>query len=556
MEKMKLKFLFLFVALVFIVTVPASGNSWFLLDSELEWGGSLLPPEHVYPMSSLSEWNDYMAQWELFLEEGDPYPTDTNFVSSDLYVYGGGGSGETPNDPCDAGLVMYWGPPEDGEYASAFVYDYLLDPDLTNCTITVTVTAPQFNPGPPPSQITQVSLGLQNPPTAVNPGGAIRSWHWNVGPPPAPIQWNTPTTVTIDLSKTGLTAATPAATGYMNGVGFSLKTVQWIIVDENGQWVGGPQNVPTPGQQILAMWNYWHNLSVTQNVGNGGSDAVNSKWHIKWSQPPTILDPNANPPLISGWDELSDYNGPNMVADDWQCKDDRPVTDVHWWGSFIGWRQPYLPPILPKAFHIGIWTDVPVDPNNIFSHPGKLIWENYCDNWVWNFAGYDVDPQGRPEREMEACFQFTQLLSQDEWFHQEPNETTDGTIYWLSIAAMYKPGDYDDPNFFPWGWKTREHHFNDDAVRIWSLTDDPAGGGLTWPGGGLLVGIGAQWNDAAALPGPGEPIWWPTVNDSWDLAFELTTNEGLDADLNADGIVNFIDFSHFADMWLMVIPIP
>ncbi|MCJ7693413.1 MAG: hypothetical protein MUO22_08370 [Sedimentisphaerales bacterium] len=550
MEEMKLRFLFLFVALVFIATVPASGEPWFLLDSELEWAEGLTGG-NIYPMGPPEWQGDYMPQWGAFLEEGEPYPTDTEFVTPGLYEWGGGGSGGL--EPNDAGLVMYWGAPDmnDANYCAAFKYDYLLDPDLTNCTITVTVTAPQFTPGGP-SQITQVSLGLQDSLTAATPG-AIRSWYWNVGPLPAPIQWNTPTTVTIDLSKTGLTAATPAATGYMSNPGFSLKTVQYIIVDENGQWVGGLQPAPPPGGVIAGMWNYWHNLSVTQNVGGGGSEAVNSKWHIKWSQPPTIIDPDANPPLIWGWDELSHHDGPNMVADDWLCKDDRPVTDIHWWGSFIGWRQPTLPPIRPKGFHIGIWTDVPVSANNKFSHPGEMIWDNYCTNWVWNFAGYDVDPQERPEREMEACFQFTQLLSQDEWFHQEPNEDAAvGTVYWLSIAADYDPADYDNADFYPWGWKTRRHHFNDDAVTIWSLVDPT--GAPSWPGGPL--GIGVQWNDSAADPGPGEPITWPTEDESWDLAFELTTNEGLDADLNADGIVNFIDFATFADMWLMVIPIP
>ena len=57
-----------------------------------------------------------------------------------------------------------------------------------------------------------------------------------------------------------------------------------------------------------------------------------------------------------------------------------------------------------------------------------------------------------------------------------------------------------DPTY-PWGWKTRPWNFQDDAVRIWDPT--------------------------APLPGSwfvdGEPIWWPTQLDSWDMAFELTT---------------------------------
>jgi hypothetical protein len=235
------------------------------------------------------------------------------------------------------------------------------------------------------------------------------------------------------------------------------------------------------------------------------------------------------------------------VADDWKCEDDRPITDIHWWGSFIGWNQPHLPPVVPKAFHIGIWTDIPdpdpCDPND-FSHPAHLIWENYCDNWVWNFAGYDRDPRGpnepnEPNELEDACFQFTQLLSQDEWFYQEPNDPN-GRVYWLSIAAIYDPNDYNNPNFYPWGWKTREHFFNDDAVRIWDANIWPPHV-CTWYNGG-------------------DPIRWPDPNTSWDMAFELTTNRPDtnlppgSPDLNHDGMVDFKDFAIFAAHWLKSVP--
>ena len=156
------------------------------------------------------------------------------------------------------------------------------------------------------------------------------------------------------------------------------------------------------------------------------------------------------------------------MADDWKCEDDRPITDIHWWGSFLGWTQPHLPPVLPKAFHIGIWTDVPVGgAGNSFSHPGTLLWENLCDTAVWNFAGYDLDPRDPCEAmENEACFQWAQFLSQDEWFRQEPMADGMPNIYWLSIAAVYDPCDYQKPDFYPWGWKTRPHVFQDDAVRV------------------------------------------------------------------------------------------
>jgi len=81
-------------------------------------------------------------------------------------------------------------------------------------------------------------------------------------------------------------------------------------------------------------------------------------------------------------------------------------------------------------------------------------------------------------------------MAPEDWFFQEP----DSTIFWLSVAAVY--------NAFPdsciWGWKTREHYFNDDAVHIFK----PA-----MPDSGDVYEIG-------------EPL--PFL---WDMAFELFTIE-------------------------------
>jgi hypothetical protein len=179
---------------------------------------------------------------------------------------------------------------------------------------------------------------------------------------------------------------------------------------------------------------------------------------IKWSQPP--VENGAG--CINGWDENSIYNTGPIIADDWVCMDSRPITDIHWWGSFKGWTGDVLPNDKPTAFHIGIWTDVP-DPNrsnpNDFSHPGKLVWENICNSYVWSYAGCDVDPRGIDQNE--TCFRFDQLLSQNQWFYQESNEPN-GTVYWLSVAAIYEG----NMPAHLWGWKTRQHIYNDDAVRI------------------------------------------------------------------------------------------
>ena len=184
-----------------------------------------------------------------------------------LYVYGGGDDGNPDNgdDPEDAGLVMEWGPGQsaNGQDASAWAWDYG-DPDLSNCVITVTATPKG------PSGINRISLGMQD----IN--GNICSWWWNV---PLPIPYGPPgTMVTIDTSQInapagiGLAAATPAASGCSINPAFDITKVQSIIADENANWVGS-QLSPPPGGTIPAIWNYWHNLTVTPKLPGGGANS-------------------------------------------------------------------------------------------------------------------------------------------------------------------------------------------------------------------------------------------------------------------------------------------
>jgi hypothetical protein len=509
---------------------PLPVSQYFALDSRESWQAAL--PNQVAQVDSLG-WQDYMSQWEKFLVEGRGYPPNA-FMPPDLYVWPDTDNPcPDPVRPSRPGLVMAWGDPQSADNASqssAWRYRYPDDPDLSGATITVTVL--------PPCWINVVSFGMRD----IN--GNIRSWYWNVGAAAGPgmLQCGVPTTISINAGGFGVAAATPAAASFMNNPAFDITKVQDFIVDENGTWVGGPQPVPPPGQTVPRLWNYWYDIIVTPNQTIKPTDP------LKWSQPPVEIGPH----IFLGWDELSIRQRPPLMADDWLCDDRRPVTDVHWWGSFIGWDKPDLPLQRPIAFHLGIWTDVPKDPTNpdSFSHPGRLIWEHICKEYKWNFDGFDKDPRVRDTVNdvagaalfrplvRDSCFQFYCKLPQDAWFRQKPRPNLKGRVHWLSIAAIYGPNQ-DEPRY-PWGWKTRPHFFNDDAVRIFQLQDG------TWP-----PVRGAAWL-------AGKPVEYP-VGLSWDLAFELTTNEPerdvpiLDLDLN--GIVNLGDFRFFADQWLTVWPV-
>jgi hypothetical protein len=287
--------------------------------------------------------------------------------------------------------------------------------------------------------------------------------------------------------------------------------------------------------------------------------------YIKWSQPP---EPYVPDDAFNGWDEHSVYsdNSPQIVGDDWVCRNEDPISDVHWWGSFIGWGH-QDPPVLPDSFHIGIWEDIPADPDdpNSFSHPGDMIWENVCNEYNWQFVGWDFDPRD-PFAAPEACYYFECDIPPDNWFYQ-PGGTN---IYWVTIAAIYDDeclcnGDLDDNGVIdaadfailmscyglpPTGTCVRsdldcDGDIDDDDVDIFNC--QAAAG---WPdpnccpdGTVIMYPFGVKtrprsdasqapddavrvFDPTTPIPGDayvdGEPLWWPTPQDSWDIAFRLT----------------------------------
>ncbi|MBW8034890.1 MAG: hypothetical protein FVQ79_04415 [Planctomycetes bacterium] len=416
--------------------------------------------------------------------------------------------------------------------------------------------------------------------------GLIRSWYWTCGVGPGfDIQTGVATTITIDTSIAGTAAATPLATNFLDVPGFNITNVLSILVDENTTWMGAPTMSPSPGGPLVFMWNYWHWLMVSPKT------TLSKALVTKHSQGPIIIDIESGEdpavPLFWGWDELSDYHIGPIAADDWICEDNRPVTDFHWWGSFPGWTDP-APPCHPVAFHIGIWTDVPADPADpeSYSHPDELVWEHLCENYVWNFAGYDRDPRnfdrndpiggaagGNPDpipgddpayEPNDACFQYNQLLDGVDWFYQD-TEGEPNRIYWLSIAPIW-----DEDCDHEWGWKTRPKFFMDNAVSIEEVTTTTTDAGgtttttITWP-----PVLGSQWFSGVPLQIPAYDPLFPNHGDSvsWDLAFEISTNEKPDEDdpiegdiggpggsTAPDGIVNINDLLIVARNWLRVAP--
>ena len=222
---------------------------------------------------------------------------------------------------------------------------------------------------------------------------------------------------------------------------------------------------------------------------------------LKWSQPPVVVGQTPDgKPLIYGWDEPSMVNFP-IVADDYECKSPLPVTDIHWWGSYP-LLQPGTAPVHPNAFLIRFWTDVPAgqDDNMPWSHPRDQEWEIWATNYQVESVGYDIDVHEFDETGIpmivDEAFQYNYRFPIADWFWQQ-GTATDKKVYWVSIQAMY---DDSDPDLV-WGWKTRPHFWNDDAVV--GSPNAAAPGGIRWD---PIMDIDPLGNER-----------------SWDMAYELTT---------------------------------
>ncbi len=235
--------------------------------------------------------------------------------------------------------------------------------------------------------------------------------------------------------------------------------------------------------------------------------------HLKWSQPPLEWDPATDVPVYCGWDELSYASKPlshaqgswKIVADDFRCFGQMPVTSIHWWGSYQNWDGVETPRVKPQAWRIGFWSNVPADSRYAFSRPGKLLWlvNVDADRVAEETVGMDEFP-GKPS---DTCFQYQVDLEAREYFWQGNyvEDHTQDRIFWVSITAVYTGSPEPD---YRWGWKTRAKPWMDAAVSFSMRTDD------------LRQGMAV---DSAIV----QPITNSLVCerlDTYDMAFELDTD--------------------------------
>jgi hypothetical protein len=212
---------------------------------------------------------------------------------------------------------------------------------------------------------------------------------------------------------------------------------------------------------------------------------------------------------MRSWRRLSDPPpGIWHRADDF-VSDGRPITDIHWWGSYVGWLPETngmreIDPIpSPTGFDRPLGFDLSwhlSDPEE-FCHPGQLLTNIFVPIRKTHEVFYHSVLQfweGPPRFEHEYQY-YVDLLDLDvsgkPWFELE------GTQYWLNIQAVFDDSFDPGPSHRGWGWSI----------------SPPLG--LTPCPSVFMTNIVSGWEHAIMEPPH------PLVGAPIDLAFELTTTQ-------------------------------
>jgi hypothetical protein len=202
-----------------------------------------------------------------------------------------------------------------------------------------------------------------------------------------------------------------------------------------------------------------------------------------------------------------------MVADDWTCRNNLPVTGVVWWGSYLGsgyvpcagellatsTLYPMTAPAPPDYFLLSIWSDVSGPDGKEakgFSHPGKKLWEYRAETFDEVLTGFDKNPEPTKSavRGFEPVYRYTVRLPEENWFRPDGQNS----VYWLSVVAVYQDAQ---SIVYPWGW-TNHPSLSWDLQALtplaWWKLDERAG---------EIAADSVGGNDGVIV---GDPVWRPS----------------------------------------------
>ena len=305
----------------------------------------------------------------------------------------------------------------------------------------------------------------------------------------------------------------------VNGWGWKTTAPEWNWLDDAVYHQAG---VPIPWEEMTWVPNIPPWSETLSHPYHG--ESVNMAFRLlsdicprrckKWVQPPDMIEGMD----MESWRHTDPINPPYVLRADDFISDGRPITDIHWWGSYSNWYawipgsevDPVLAPTSfpwrPLGFQISWHTNDPsAEPCGAPAWPAlytNFVPMRFCHEVFYGtVTQHWMQPVPPATEYYEHEYQYyIDLLDPD--VSGEPwLEQTNGH-YWLDIQAVFTnvfvpytdnpvPGTHAG-----WGWKTTFHVTN--CVSVFSKQG----------------GISGSWQEAFRTLPEHRPV---------DLAFELTT---------------------------------
>ncbi len=215
---------------------------------------------------------------------------------------------------------------------------------------------------------------------------------------------------------------------------------------------------------------------VQENWNGDGifTDGETEDYLLRVAEPVFFCEWDEGDPHKMHWAQVADKRNTGLavdmfqtsLAEDFQCTQTGPITDIHFWGAFMDDTLPVYG-VDSLKFKVSIYSNLPPDDKVEWSRPGQLLWSKEILPYTYDVrqvTGFDrqgwLDPASKfyePSNHRKS-FQYNICLREND---KELFTQRRGTIYWIEIKEL---AEQDAAYVFGWKPTERRLQFHDSAV--------------------------------------------------------------------------------------------
>jgi hypothetical protein len=205
------------------------------------------------------------------------------------------------------------------------------------------------------------------------------------------------------------------------------------------------------------------------------ADGETEDYLLSIAEPLFFCEWNQGDPHKMHWPQVGDMRATGLavdmfetsLAEDFQCSQTGPITDIHFWGAFLDDTLPTYG-VDSLKFKINLYSNLPADDKVEYNRPGQLLWTKEVlpytydvrqTTGIYNQGWFDPASKFYQPANHRKSFQYNICLRDNdkELFTQQR-----GAIYWIEIQEI---PEKNVPYVF--GWKTTQPVLQWNAGALW-----------------------------------------------------------------------------------------